>query len=224
MNTTAASAGSVSNTSAITFPTPSSLGGFDAKYYVIYLSASSGTDGPTATNMVCFGTLTQELIANIGIAVVGAIGAFSLTITPGVSGMTAAGANTLLDVLSGRVAANTNFPANYLYLSAYTTLPTTSQTANTNEATGYTGYARVLTTSGTVAAATSATPAVVATSAQINFGICTAGSATIVGWGAGPISTGATALYFAGATTIAQAIGIGNQPYVASAVNLASLQ
>ena len=61
-----------------------------------------------------------------------------------------------------------------------TAAPTSTTTGNwsTTESTNYTGYARLTVGTGSLNAATAATPSVVTNSAQLQFAACTASSAT----------------------------------------------
>jgi hypothetical protein len=206
---TTASAGACSNGGVITFPTVGHPDGFVAGYYAAYNLSSGGT-------MIFAGTFSAAITCKASCPVFVPIGDITLAFTDAIAGLTVAGANYLIDILSGRTTGG----ANSAYISFYTTLPTNSQVANTNEA-AYTSYART-SHSGKIAAATSANPSVTATNAEIDGPMATAGTSTIVGWGAGPTASGATALYLAGGCT-SQVIGVGNAPALGSATNLSSL-
>ena len=111
-------------------------------------------------------------------------------------------------------------PLTNLYLSLHTADPTDAAASgqSTNETT-YTGYARVAvarTTGGwtcsTTAGVTTASPV-----ANISFGICTAGSATITHVGIGTSSSGAGKLLFAGSLSPAIAVAVGVTPQLTAA-------
>lgn len=95
-------------------------------------------------------------------------------------------------------------PLTNLYVSLHTADPMLTESTglqNTSETT-YTGYARVAVarTSGgwTV---TNAYPASVSPAANIDFGQCTAGTATITNFAVGVAASGATAVLYSGTVT-----------------------
>ena len=86
-------------------------------------------------------------------------------------------------------------PITSLYVSLHTTDPGETGNQTTNE-TSYTGYARVAvarTSGGWTVTNNSVSPA-----ANIDFGVCTAGSATITHFGVGTLSSGTGKLLYKG--------------------------
>lgn len=111
-------------------------------------------------------------------------------------------------------------PITNLYLSLHTADPTDAAASgqNTNETT-YTGYARVAvarTTGGwTISTAAGVTTAIPV--ANISFGQCTAGTASITHVGIGTAASGTGKLLFSGALTPAIAVAIGVIPQITTA-------
>lgn len=111
-------------------------------------------------------------------------------------------------------------PITNLYLSLHTADPTDAAASgqSTNETT-YTGYARAVvarTTGGwtcsTAAGVTTAVPV-----ANISFGQCTAGTATITHVGIGTASSGAGKLLFTGSLSPSIAVAVGVVPQITTA-------
>lgn len=111
-------------------------------------------------------------------------------------------------------------PLTNLYVSLHTADPTDAAASgqSTNETT-YTGYARVAVarTSGgwTVATAAGVTTAVPV--ANITFGQCTAGTASITHVGIGTASSGTGKLLFSGSLTPAISVAVGVVPQITTA-------
>lgn len=111
-------------------------------------------------------------------------------------------------------------PLTNLYLSLHTADPTDAAASgqNTNETT-YTGYARVAiarTTGGWTCSTTSGVTTVVPV-ANISFGTCTAGTATITHVGIGTSASGAGKLLFSGSLSPAIAVAVGVVPQLTTA-------
>lgn len=128
-------------------------------------------------------------------------------------------------VFNGTAIANiadnaASAPLTNLYLSLHVGDPTDAAASgqSTNETT-YTGYARVAvarTTGGwtvtTVSGVTTVSPV-----ANITFGQCTAGSASITHVGIGTASTGTGKLLFSGALSPAISVAVGVVPQLTTA-------
>lgn len=107
-------------------------------------------------------------------------------------------------------------PLTNLYLSLHTADPTDAAASgqSTNETT-YTGYARVAvarTAGGWVITGNSVSPAV-----NIEFGTCTAGTATITHVGIGTLASGTGKLLFSGSLSPAIAVSSGVIPRITTA-------
>lgn len=111
-------------------------------------------------------------------------------------------------------------PITNLYISLHTADPTDAAASGqtTNETT-YTGYARVAiarTTGGwtcaTVAGVTSVVPV-----ANISFGSCSAGTATITHIGIGTATSGVGKLLFSGSVSPSIAVAVGVVPQITTA-------
>lgn len=104
------------------------------------------------------------------------------------------------------------------YFALHSADPTESGNQSTNEI-SYTGYARVLVSrnaGGFTAAAATATNA-----AQIQFPLCTGGSATATHWSAGRLSSGAGQIIYKGSLTSSLAISNNVTPqFAASSVSV----
>jgi hypothetical protein len=100
-----------------------------------------------------------------------------------------------------------------LYLALFTTNPSTDAGASAVEA-SYTGYARLATTGTDWGSATSAKPSVSANTAALVFGTCTAGSATITGFGFYSASSGGTLLAW-GTASLSVTTSSNNPPQFA---------
>lgn len=107
-------------------------------------------------------------------------------------------------------------PITNLYLSLHTADPTDAAASgqSTNETT-YTGYARVAVVRSAVG--WTVTGSVVSPAANVSFGQCTAGTATITHVGIGTASTGNGKLLFAGALTPSIAVAPGVVPQLTTA-------
>lgn len=111
-------------------------------------------------------------------------------------------------------------PLTNLYVSLHTADPTDAAASgqSTNETT-YTGYARaaVERTSGgwTISTASGVTKAVPV--ANITFGQCTAGSASVTHVGIGTASSGTGKLLFSGSLTPAISVAVGVVPQITTA-------
>jgi hypothetical protein len=100
-------------------------------------------------------------------------------------------------------------PLASLYVSLHTAEPGDAGTQATSETT-YTGYARVAvarTSGGWTVTGNSVSPA-----ANIDFGACTAGTATITHFGVGVASSGATKLLYKGAVSPNISVSSGVTP------------
>ncbi len=111
-------------------------------------------------------------------------------------------------------------PLTNLYISLHTADPTDAAASgqNTNETT-YTGYARVAiarTTGGWTCSTTGGVTTVVPV-ANISFGTCTAGTATITHVGIGTSASGAGKLLFSGSLSPAIAVAVGVAPQLTTA-------
>lgn len=105
-------------------------------------------------------------------------------------------------------------PATNLYVSLHTADPGEAGDQTTSE-TSYTGYARIAvarTSGGWTVTGASVSPA-----ANINFGSCTAGSATITHFGIGTASSGAGKLLYSGTVTPNIAVSAGVTPSITTA-------
>ena len=111
-------------------------------------------------------------------------------------------------------------PLTTLYLSLHTADPTDAAASGqlTNETT-YTGYARVSVarTTGGWTCATAAGVTTVVPVANISFGQCTAGTATITHVGIGTASSGTGKLLFSGSLTPSIAVATGVTPQLTTA-------
>lgn len=117
----------------------------------------------------------------------------------------------------GNIADNAaTSPVTTLYLSLHTADPadTASSGQSTNETT-YTGYARVglaRTSAGWTVTGNSVSP-----TANVDFGACTAGSASITHVGVGTASTGTGKLLYFGAISPAISVSAGVIPRITTA-------
>ncbi len=105
-------------------------------------------------------------------------------------------------------------PATNLYVSLHTADPGEAGDQTTNE-TSYTGYARIAvarTSGGWTVTGASVSPA-----ANINFGSCTAGSATITHFAIGTASSGAGKLLYSGTVTPNISVSAGVTPSITTA-------
>ena len=107
-------------------------------------------------------------------------------------------------------------PLTNLYLSLHTSDPTDAAASGqlTNETT-YTGYARVAvarTTGGWTVTGNSVSPV-----ANISFGQCTAGSASITHVGIGTLVSGTGKMLFTGALSPAITVAVGVVPQITTA-------
>lgn len=111
-------------------------------------------------------------------------------------------------------------PLTNFYLSLHTADPTDAAASgqSTNETT-YTGYARVAVarTTGGWTCATAAGVTTVVPVANISFGQCTAGTATITHVGIGTSASGAGKLLFSGSLSPAIAVASGVVPQLTTA-------
>lgn len=106
-------------------------------------------------------------------------------------------------------------PLTNLYVSLHTADPGETGVQNTSETT-YTGYARVAvprTTGGWTASSAGSTSPV----ANIDFGACTAGTATITHFGVGVAASGATKLLYSGTVTPNISVANGVTPRLTTA-------
>lgn len=132
--------------------------------------------------------------------------------------------NSILNLLFNattwaNVAQNaTSGPITNLYVALHTANPGASGTQSTNEA-AYTGYARVAvvrTSSGwTVSSAQSTSPV-----ANIQLGICTAGTETETYASIGTLSSGAGTILYSGPITPSIAVAIGVMPILTTATTV----
>jgi len=128
-------------------------------------------------------------------------------------------------IFNGTAIANiadnaSSSPVTDLYVSLHTADPTDAAASGqaTNE-TSYTGYARVAvarTTGGWTCSTTGGVTTVVPV-ANISFGQCTAGSASISHVGIGTASSGAGKLLFSGSLSPAIAVSSGVIPQITTA-------
>lgn len=105
-------------------------------------------------------------------------------------------------------------PLTNLFVSLHTADPGEAGTQSTSETT-YTGYARVSvarTSGGWTVAAGSVSPV-----ANIDFGACTAGTATITHFGVGVATSGATKLLYSGTVTPNISVSAGVTPRLTTA-------
>jgi hypothetical protein len=105
-------------------------------------------------------------------------------------------------------------PLTNLYVSLHTADPGETGTQSTSETT-YTGYARVAvarTSGGWTVTANSVSPA-----ANIDFGACTAGTATITHFGVGVAVSGSTKLLYKGTVTPNISVSTGVTPRLTTA-------
>lgn len=111
-------------------------------------------------------------------------------------------------------------PLTDLYISLHTADPTDAAASgqSTNETT-YTGYARVAVarTTGGWTCATAAGVTTVVPVANITFGQCTAGSASITHVGIGTAASGTGKLLFSGSLTPAISVAVGVVPQITTA-------
>lgn len=124
-------------------------------------------------------------------------------------------------IFNGTAIANiannaTTSPLTNLYLSLHTADPTDAAASgqSTNETT-YTGYARIAvarTSGGWTVTGSSVSP-----TANIDFGTCSAGSATITHVGIGTASSGTGKLLFTGAITPGIVVVVGVTPRITTA-------
>lgn len=110
-------------------------------------------------------------------------------------------------------------PITTLYLSLHTADPTDAAASgqNTNETT-YTGYARIGLNRNS--GAWNIVGNVVSPLAEIVFGACTAGTASITHVGIGTAASGAGKLLYSGASTPAISVGVGVTPRITTASTL----
>ena len=113
-------------------------------------------------------------------------------------------------------------PLTNLYLALHTADPTdTPASGQSTSETTYTGYTRVAvirTTGGwTVTTGTGATPSSVSPVANVDFGVCTAGTATITHVSIGTASTGTGKILYTGAISPAIAVTTGVVPRITPA-------
>ena len=100
-------------------------------------------------------------------------------------------------------------PLANLYVSLHTGDPGAGGNQSTSE-TGYTGYARVAvarTSGGWTVSSNSVSPV-----ADITFGACSAGTATITHWAVGTASTGAGKILYSGTVSPSISISAGVTP------------
>lgn len=133
--------------------------------------------------------------------------------------------DTLKLIFNGTAIANiadnaAASPLTNLYLSLHTADPTDAAASgqSTNETT-YTGYARVAVarTSGGWTCSTTGGVSTAVPTANISFGQCTAGTATITHVGIGTSASGAGKLLFSGALSPAIAVSSGVVPQITTA-------
>lgn len=131
-------------------------------------------------------------------------------------------------IFNGTAIANiadnaSSSPITNLYISLHTADPTDAAASgqNTSETT-YTGYARVA-VARTTGGWTCATAAGVSTAipvANITFGICTAGTATITHVGIGTAASGSGSLLFSGSLTPNISVASGVTPQLTTATKI----
>lgn len=109
-------------------------------------------------------------------------------------------------------------PITALYLSLHTADPTDAAAGQTTNETTYTGYARVAMNRNSGAWAISVN--VVSPVAEVAFGPCTAGTASITHVGIGTAPSGAGKLLYVGAITPAIAVAAGVTPRLSTASTL----
>lgn len=100
-------------------------------------------------------------------------------------------------------------PLTNLYVSLHTGDPGAGGNQSTSE-TGYTGYARVAvarTSGGWTVSSNSVIPV-----ADITFGVCSAGTATITHWAVGTASSGAGKILYSGTVSPSISISAGVTP------------
>ena len=111
-------------------------------------------------------------------------------------------------------------PITNLYVSLHTADPTDAAASgqSTNETT-YTGYARVAVarTTGGWTVATNAGVTTVVPVANITFGQCSAGTATVTHVGIGTLTSGNGKLLFSGALNPAISVAVGVTPQITTA-------
>jgi nucleoside phosphorylase len=99
--------------------------------------------------------------------------------------------------------------AGSFYIALHTSDPGEAGVQNTNEA-SYTGYARVAVARSAGGFTVSGNQ--VSNTATVQFGECTAGSATVTHFSVGVASSGATAILYRGALSASRAISAGITP------------
>ena len=95
------------------------------------------------------------------------------------------------------------------FVALHTADPTETGVQNTSEA-AYTGYARVAVARS--AGGFTVSGAQISNTATVQFGECTAGSATVTHFSVGVASSGATAILYRGALSASRAISAGITP------------
>lgn len=106
--------------------------------------------------------------------------------------------------------------AGQLFLSLHTADPGETGTQATNEV-SYTGYARVGLNRASGAGGFTRTGNSISPTANVDFGTCTAGTATATHFGIGVASSGATLLLYKGAISPTIAISSGVTPRLTTA-------
>jgi len=110
-------------------------------------------------------------------------------------------------------------PLTALYISLHTADPTdTPATEQTQNETSYTGYARVGLTRSS--GAWTVTGSAVSPLANVDFGTCTAGTATITHIGIGTAASGTGKLLLSGAVTPSIAVASGVTPRLTPAMTV----
>jgi hypothetical protein len=107
-------------------------------------------------------------------------------------------------------------PLTNLFIALHTADPTDAGNQSSNEV-SYTGYARVAVARG---AGWTVTGNQVVPAANIDFGQCTAGTATATNWSVGVAVSGATKILYAGAITPSISIANGVIPRLTVATNI----